>query len=327
MGVIKALCRLAMATFMFIIIAPGISQAACSYITPATITLPDIVLTPSQKGTPGTILYSQRVRIPSITYQCGTNVYSTWRSKYVRADFIKTNIDYVYSTGIAGVGVRIKWPESRGANAWVPGSYQCQGTCTEPSDTLLVEFVQTGNSQSGNINPGLLVEVNVSPDSNPTQEVTLLRVYNNNIKVQIRSCSIIASTNHIDLGDYFLPDVKKTGVTAPKKDFSITLDCPNRSTAKIHFDGITAWGQDPSLLKNQGSAKYVYVKIHNKYAQCAICYRDIKLNEQLDFGSAAPFQGVRKVNYAAEMYFDDSNRDKITAGNVEASIVFTLTIN
>ncbi|MDR7345301.1 type 1 fimbria pilin [Pantoea alhagi] len=327
MVVIKVMCRLAMAFFMWLMIMPGISQAACSLAQPLEFYLPDIVLTPSQKGTPGTILYSYRTSLPGISYSCGTNVYSTWRSSYVRSGFIKTSINNVYSTGIAGVGVRIKWPESRGTNAWVPGSYQCQGTCTEPSDTLLIEFVQTGNSQSGIITPGLLMEVKVSPDSDPTQGVTLLRLHNNNIRVQIRSCSIIATSNHIELGDYFLPDVKKTGFTAPKREFSITLDCPNPSTAQIQFDGITAWGQDPSLLKNQGDAKYVYVKLHNKYAACAKCYRDLRLNELTDFGSAAPFQGTRKVNYAAEMYFDDANRDKITAGRVEASMVFTLTIN
>lgn len=327
MTVIKVMCRLAMAFFMWLMIMPGISQAACNLANFIDLRLPDIVLTPSQKGTPGTVLYSYRMPVSNLSYSCGMNVYSTWRSNFVRPEFIKTSINNVYSTGIAGVGVRIKWPQSRGINAWVPGSYQCQGACTEPSDALLIEFVQTGNSQSGIITPGPLMEVKVSPDNDPTQEITLLRLHNNNIRVQIRSCSIIASSNHIELGDYFLPDVKKTGTTAPKKEFSITLDCPNPSTAQIQFDGITAWGQDPSLLKNQGDAKYVYVKIHNKYAACAKCYRDIRLNELTDFGSAAPFQGTRKVNYAAEMYFDDANRNKITAGSVEASMVFTLTIN
>lgn len=327
MAAVIALYRIVLAFCTLIIVMPGISQAACTYVTPVDITLPDIVLTPSQKGTPGTVLYSKRFQVPAISYFCGTSVYSTWRSAFVRSEFIKSSIDNVYSTGIAGIGVRIKWPESRGINAWVPGSYQCQGSCTEPSDGLLVEFVQTGNSQSGIITAGLLMEVNVAPDSSPGQQTTLLRLHNNLITVQIRSCSIIASSDHIDLGDYFLADVMKSGTTAPKKNFHITLNCPNRSSAQIQFDGVTAWGQGSSMLKNKGDAKYVYVKIYTKYGPCAACYRDIKLNEKINFGSAAPFVGTRKVDYAAEMYFDDANREKITAGSVEASVIFTLTIN
>ncbi|YCH30129.1 hypothetical protein M1D48_18690 [Erwinia sp. D4-22] len=327
MTAVNALCRIIMALSMLIIIIPCISQAACTFGTPVDITLPDIVLTPSEKGTPGTVLHSQKIRIPAINYSCDSTSFSTWRSSFTRSEFAKTSLDNIYSTGIAGIGVRIKWPESRGMNAWVPGAYQCQGHCSEPSDNLVIEFVQTGNSRSGVISAGSLMEVNVSSDNAPDQKTTLLRVHNNPITVQIRSCSIIASSNHIDLGDYALSDVTKSGFTAPKKDFQITINCPSRSTAQIQFDGITEWGQEASLIKNQGSAKYVYVKLKNKYGSCARCYDDVYLNEKLYFGEAAPFIGTRSVNYAAEMIFDEGNRSKITAGNVEASVVFTLTIN
>lgn len=326
MVMVKALCQLILKLCVVIVFLPCASYAACIVDHPITFNMRDILLTPSEKGTPGTVLYSEKIGIPEISYSCGTSVRSTWRSTFARPEFSRTSLDNVYSTGIAGIGIRIKWPESRGLNGWVPGAYQCQGRCIEPGDYLVVEFVQTGDSQSGVIAAGPLIEVNVSPDDNPTQQTTLLRLNNSTVTVQIRSCAIIASTNYIDLGDYSLADLKRTGVTVPKKDFQITLNCPSSSSAQIQFDGITAWGER-ALLKNNGSAEYVYVKLYNKFGSCARCYNEIALNEKINFGSAAPFTGSRSVNYAAEMFFNESTRDKMTAGTVDASVVFTLTIN
>ena len=327
MRTVKTLCQIIITSCMLVMLIPGVSQAACQVLMKKEITLPDIILTPSEKGTPGTVLYSQRLAIPALSYTCGPAVYSTWRSTFARSEFGKTSLDNVYSTGIAGIGVRIKWPASRGINAWVPGSYQCQGNCIEPADALLIEFVQTGNSHSGVITPGALMEVNVSADNAPAQQSNLLRIYNSRITVQVRSCSIVASTNHIDLGDYALADVVKSGVTVPKKPFQIALNCPQTSSAQIQFDGLTAWGEGPFLLKNKGSAQNVYVKLYSKYGPCANCYNELPLNQKIDFGTGIPFSGTRSVNYAAEMVFNENSRDKITAGNVDASVVFTLTID
>lgn len=326
MVMVKKSCQLILRLGILLLFIPCASWAACNVPHPFSYNLPDILLTPSEKGTPGTVLYSQKIGVPEISYNCGTSVKSTWRSAYARPEFSKTSIGNVYSTGIAGIGIRIRWPESRGSNSWVPGAYQCQGSCIEPGDYLVIEFVQTGNSQSGVIAAGPLVEVNVSPDNNPAQQATLLRINNSSITVQVRSCAIIASTNSVDLGDYSLADLKKSGATVPKKDFQITLNCPSRSSAQIQFDGITAWGES-ALLKNNGSAEYVYVKLYNKYSSCSFCYNEIALNEKINFGSAASFTGSRSVNYAAEMFFNESTRSRITAGTVEASVIFTLTIN
>ena len=327
MNALKALWRSLLSLCVLMALMPCVSQAACNSSGIAqTLTLPDIVLTPSEKGTPGTVLYTQKVWVPQINYSCGPAVSMTWRSSFARPEFSRTSLENVYSTGIAGIGVRVKWPESRASNAWVPGAYQCQGNCIEPGDYLLIEFVQTGDSQSGIIAAGPLIEVNAAADNEPGQQTNLLTLNSGQITVQIRSCSIIASSNYIDLGDYALADIKKTGATVPKKDFQITLNCPTTSSAQIQFDGVTAWGE-PSLLKNSGSAEYVYVKLYSKFSACPLCYSDIALNEKINFGSAAPFSGTRSVNYAAEMFFNEGTRDQITAGTVQASVVYTLTID
>lgn len=299
--------------------------AGCVLTTPALVlNIPAAVLSPSQKGAAGTVLMSTRIQAPSVGYTCGNGVKSTWRSAYQRSEMSKSAIENVYNTSIPGIGVRIKWPEGRAQNAWVPGAYSCQGSCIESADKILVEFVQTGVASSGSISAGNIVEVSVSPDNDPQNRLVLMTIVLGEITVNIRSCAIYASTNSVDLGEYLLADIQKTGFQGDKKDFTIMLDCPDPTSAKITFEGKNAWGMSSGILENTGDAKNAYVKLYQKSGQR---YSEKALNTLTDFGSATAFTGVRGVTYAGEMYFDDSTRSNVTSGSVKADIIYTLRIN
>ncbi|WP_380184118.1 fimbrial protein [Kalamiella sp. sgz302252] len=300
-------------------------KAGCSIGSQAqTIQFPAITITPSDRGSVGTVLYSTSIQVGQINFSCGSGVKSSWRSFYTRAEASKTAIDNVYSTNVAGIGLRIKWPQSRSDNAWVPGSYSCQGNCIEPADKMVLEFVQTGVASSGTIPAGAIVGISVSPDSEPGNTLTLLNISLGEVTVSTRSCAIYASTNNVDLGEYSLADVIKTNFSGEKKDFTITLDCPAETSAKITFEGRTAWGMDTGVIENAGDAKNAYIRLYQKSGQR---YTAKAINTEASFGSSAAFTGKRTVTYAGEMYFDDSTRANATAGSVTANVIYTLTLN
>jgi len=300
------------------------TYAACSLMTPLqNITFPRVTIVPSDRGTVGTVLYSTTLPVSRIAYTCGSGVNAQWTSSYTQP-FIKSAISNVYNTNVKGIGIRIRWPQSQTNNSWVPGAYTCRDNCIQAEDKILLELVQTGTAASGIIPFGSLVKVVVSPENAPQDQLTILNIISDEINVVVRSCAIYASTNRIDLGDYSLADVVKSGYTAAKKDFSITLDCPQMTSARISFEGKTAWGMTSGVLENSGTAKNVYVKLYQKSGQR---YTEKAINEAGSFGSTASFTGKRSVTYAGEMYFDDALRSRISAGNVSASIVYTLTLN
>lgn len=312
-----------------IVIISGVASftagASCVLTSPAlNINIPALTLSPSEKGTVGTVLYSSRIHVSQIGYNCGSGVRSSWISSYSRSEMSKSSLSNVYNTALPGIGIRVKWPENRADNAWVPGSYSCQGSCIEPADYILVEFVQTGNVTGGIISSGGLFTVAVSPDSEPQNTLTLLTVNLGLVTVNVSSCSIYASTNSIDLGSYSLSDIKKSGFQGDKKDFTITLDCPVSSSAKITFEGKNAWGMSSGVIENSGDAKNAYIKLYQKNV---VRYIEKALNTAGNFGSSTAFTGKRTVTYAGEMYFEDSSRENVTAGTVSANIIYTLTIN
>ncbi len=301
------------------------TKAECSLTTqPATINIPDLTLSPSDRGQAGTVLYSVSLPAPRIGYTCGNSVKSTWRSTYVRPEMSKTNMANVYETGISGIGLRIKWPENRAQNAWVPGNYSCQGDCFEAADKIKIEFVQTGNTQSATLVAGEIVDISVSADNAPQNQKTILTINLGAVTVNARSCSIYASNNNVDLGDYSLVDIKKTGFLGDIKDFTITLECYNPTSAKITFEAKKAWGMADSVMENGGTSKNSYIKLFQKSGQR---YTEKPLNSAFNFGSSGSFTGQRKVTYAGQMFFSESNRDQVTAGTVTANVVYTLTIN
>lgn len=303
---------------------PLVSKADCRVYSPYTINVPPQTISPTEKGSVGTVLYRYETPMPRIDYDCGIAVKTTWFSSFSRADMSKTSLPDVYSTAIPGIGIRVKWPASRSANTWVPGSYSCQGDCIEPSDRLLVEIVQTGNASNGALPGGPLVEVNLAADYQPQKTYSMLKISLGEIKINVRSCSIIADNNNIPLGDYSLVDIIKPGFTGKRKDYSITLNCPSYSSASIRFEGKNAWGQSAGVLETGGTAKNAFVKLYTKTGSR---YSELTLNKDINFGSAAGFNGSRTVNYGAEMTFMDGMRDKVTPGDVRASVVYTLTIN
>ena len=311
-------------------LAPTITLANCIAGGVPNIYLPSQIVTPSEKGSAGTVLYRYETLVPRITYTCGNRENTSWFSSFSRPEMGKTSIPDVYTTGIAGIGIRLKWPVSRSANSWVPGTFSCMGNCIEPADKMLIEIVQTGNTSSGTLPAGPLASVSFSADSSPLDRKLLMNIYLGELTVNVRSCSIVASNNNIDLGDYSLADIKKTSFTAAKKDFSITLDCPSSSSAKIRFDGARAWGQSMGVLKTSdneaNSARNAFVKLYTKNSVTSR-YSELELGADIVFDRSSSFTGTRTANYSAEMYFSDALRDQVTAGNVSASVVYTLTIN
>lgn len=298
--------------------------AACSMSTPLqNITFPSFTIVPSDRGTVGTVLASYTLPVSRIAYTCGSGVSAQWTSSYSRA-YIKTAISNVYNTNVDGIGIRIRWPQTQTENSWVPGAYTCRDNCVQANDNILLELVQTGTAASGVIPSGLIATVTLAAENAPQDKLTILNISTGEITVAVRSCSIYASTNRIDLGDYSLADINKSGFTANKKDFSITLDCPVSTSAKITFEGKNAWGMTSGVLDNMGSAKNVFVKLYQKSGQR---YTEKALNKTENFGSSAAFTGQRSVTYAGEMYFDDALRNDISAGNVSANIIYTLTLN
>lgn len=289
----------------------------------STVSFVPINVTPSDRGAAGTVLYSVSVSVPPINYTCGTVVKTTWKSTFSRPEMIKSAINNVYETNVPGIGIRIRWPASRGDNAWIPGAYSCQGNCTEPADKVLLEIVQTGNAISGTIPAGRLATIDLSADSAPQNTINLLNIDIGTITVNVRSCAIYASNNSVDLGSYSLVDIQKTGFVGAQKDFTITLDCPEQTSAKITFEGKNAWGMSSSVLENTGTAQNAYIKLYQKSGQR---YTAKALNKQASFGSAASFSGTRSVTYAGQMYFDNSTRANATAGTVSANVIYTLTI-
>lgn len=229
------------------------------------ITVP--TLRPASNGSSGTVLGAAEIQAPGISYNCGTNIRNTWRSKFTRPELsTESMVPDVYQTNIPGLGIRLSWPTSRGA--YFPTAYPCNGACSERADTVKLEFVQTGTISAGVIPAGQIGVVQVTADTNPGAPLTLMNVtLASAVDIQPKSCAILTTYQNVDLGSYSIADFTTKKITkGVVKDFELTLDCPVTVPVKIAFTGEQSIGAAKGVIKNCETtecAKSVEVKLMN----------------------------------------------------------------
>ncbi|PLR36279.1 hypothetical protein CYR55_12000 [Chimaeribacter californicus] len=229
------------------------------------ITIP--TLRPASNGTSGTVLGSAEIQAPGISYNCGTNIKNTWRSKFTRPEFsTESIISNVYQTNIPGLGIKLSWPSSRAA--YFPSAYPCNGACSERADIVRLEFIQTGTISAGIIPAGQIGVVQVTADTDPGAPLTLMNVIlSSAVDIQPKSCAILTTYQNVDLGSYSIADFTSKKITkGVLTDFELTLDCPVMAPVKIAFTGEQNIGAGKGIIKNCDTtecAKSVEVKLMN----------------------------------------------------------------
>ncbi|HBL4690203.1 fimbrial protein [Citrobacter sedlakii] len=290
----------------------------------------DITLKPAEKGAAGTVLWSKTFSVPDISYKCNSATQSTWHSSYTR-NYITSQIDNVYVTEIPGIGIRMKWP-TQAADAWLPGNsgaaVTCAAGCSIKNSTVLVEFVQTGTLNAGEsyIPVGSVAEASVIPTADSSDKLSILSInFGTAIKVKPYSCTLNPSTNYIDLGTYSLADfVKDNSKQGDKKEFTITVACPEPANVKLQFDTVIN-SQFASLTgvlgveTGEGYAENFAIRLYEKsrYSSTALTLGQAK---------EYPVTSMLTNTYQAQIYVPANiQRDsQLTAGKVVGVVVYTM---
>jgi hypothetical protein len=223
-------------------------------------------LRPSSKGVTGTVLASKNISIGGITYTCGNLIRNTWRSSFTRPESVQQAMTNVYNTSIPGLGIRMKWPSSR--SMFFPNAAECLSQCTEPADSLLLEFVQTGVISAGTIPAGLIGRVTLLADSSPGTPVDLMTIsLSMPVDVQPKACAILTPSQSIDLGAYSVADFNSNKVRSGKiVPFNIVVNCPQTTSMQFKFYGEHPVGTTKGFINNCGQkdcAQKIGVKFMN----------------------------------------------------------------
>ena len=281
------------------------------------ITIP--TLRPASNGTQGTVLGSAEIRAPGISYNCGSNIRNTWRSKYTRPEFsTESTVPNVYQTNIPGLGIRLSWPSSR--SAYFPTAYPCNGSCSERADTVKLEFIQTGTIQTGTIPAGEIGKVEVTADTDPGTPLTLMNVVlSSAVDIRPKSCAILTTYQNVDLGSYSVADFASKKITkGDLKEFDLTLDCPATTPVKIAFTGEQSIGAAKGAIKNCETtecAKSVEVKLMSSMGMVL----DVT-GEKAKATNVGNVTGKKTLKFKAQIVPVDTS--KMTPGKVSTYAIF-----
>ena len=281
-------------------------------------------ITASNGNPNNTVLGSQQLSVGAISFNCGTSVKSRWTSS-MRAGSSISGVSNVYSTNVQGVGFRIHWPLKRSGAFW-PTLYQCTGNCSEPADSILVEFVQTGPVLPGTIPVGELGKATLAADNGDSNSVTMLTVtLLSPIEIAVKSCSARAEPGNLDLGAYDTSFFEKGAQNqGALKLFKIIVTCPQSSTVSLQFNGpgSAPLGAGKGVIDNlYGSAKGVSVRIMDNVSPVKSAV-DVTGATSKSLGTIS---GQKTYNYNAQIYA--YNTANISAGDVNTYLMFTINVN
>lgn len=307
-------------------VSSNVIAASCTG-NATTVSMPQLVLNPAENGAVGTILGSHIIPVRALNYTCGTGINTRLTSTFTRGNSVSALPD-VYNTEIGGVGIRIKWPASRMSN-YFPTIHTCYSPCTESSDNLIIEFVQTGRIVAGDIPLGEIANVVLTAADETSNSFTLLSVVlSSNTSVVVRSCMITNSDISINLGNYPLSDFKvgnKHGAVVP---FSVIVYCPQATSIKIAFTAVEQplVGLSRGVMQNtipvaSGGAKGIGTRM---LASNGIIAQQVNGEKSSEIVINAGEN--KELKYSAQMYILESDRANITAGNVAGQVYFNLTI-
>ncbi|KUR00505.1 fimbrial protein [Enterobacter bugandensis] len=293
----------------------------------------NITLNPADKGAAGTVLWSKTYTVPNIKYSCDEATQTQWHTAYSR-NYITSSIDKVYTTEIPGIGVRMKWPANTG-NTWVPDNsgapVTCTPSCSIDNSTVLVEFVQTSNLDQGEaeIPAGEMVNAKVKPLLAPEDELRIFTInFSVPIKINTRSCSIYPSTTNVDLGTYSIASFQNmTNYQGDKKDFSITITCPNPESIGLTISSLlnTSFATTSGILgveTGEGYANNFAIMLYEKTSPY--------VSPPVKLGNESVFSVSSRVtkNYQAQIFVPASvdRQNSLSAGRVVGAIQYTMVI-
>lgn len=295
------------------------ASAACSLVSnngqPLRAEVSVDRLTAASSGHAGTVLATRDIPLAPLEYTCGAGVTTELRMRMATGS-AATAVDNVYSTSLPGLGYRIRWPST----TWWPHALRCtatrSGNCSVPANSVRVEFVQTGRMASGTLAAGTLGTVSLLAQGQSATPVTALTVVlRNPITVDVSTCAVTSDVR-VDLGTYTVAELRDR-TSSNSVPFSLHFNCPNPAAVGITFNGTAPFGYGtPGLLQNDGTATGVGVQLLDSSG-----YTGVRLGRAIALGT---INSSQTVDYNARMYRLRS--EALTAGSVDAFVVFTLNI-
>ncbi|WP_459177187.1 fimbrial protein [Ewingella americana] len=286
-------------------------------------------LRPSKNGTSGTVLARAEVPTAAISYTCGNLIRDSWRSRFTRSESTQQALDNVYNTNVAGVGIRLSWPASR--SMYFPNTAECISSCIEPADKVTVEFVQTGVIDMGTIPAGTIGEVNLTANTAPGPDLTLMTIsLAAPIDVAAKSCAILTTSQNVALGEYALADFQSRKVRmGGEVSFKLTVDCPQKSSVQFKFTASnrptgSAKGYIPNC-DDDDCAQSVGVRLLNNSSSAVYTDGTAVDATGATKGGTTSITGEKSFTYKAQIYPSDIKT--MTAGKIDTHVVFDVLMN
>ena len=297
----------------------------------ATLNIADaITLNPAKQGVVGTVLWSKSYQVPNVNYKCDSSTQSSWHSTFTRS-YVISQVENTYVTEIPGIGIRMRWP-SQASSSWIPANSgsptTCSTGCSVTNSTVLVEFVQTGSLSEGEsyIPAGSVAQAAVIPTADSSEKLPIMEInFGAAIKVVTRSCSIYPSSSNVDLGTYNIADFQKSSTKqGDKKDFSITVGCPSKTTVGLTFNSLNnlPFGALTGVIgveSGEGYAGNFGIRLYEKTSY----------SSPLNIGTEKKYDASPTLtkNYEAQIYVADSvDRKTLTPGKVVGAVQYTMVL-
>lgn len=292
---------------------PGWAMAACTLTSAAgtgSISFGRVVV---QRDAPvGTILATQSIVSSGAAWRCDTSYVYTGN-----LTLFSTPSPYgsqVYSTNIAGVGMRVHF--GSGFNMNLPIRTVAAPSTSYHAGTLAAYLIKTsaGAVGSGNLTNGKLVTFNVE-----AAPVYTLNLTGTNTIVPV-ACSVTNTSITVPMGDVPRNSFTGVGHQGPAIPFFIALNCSAGTNVKFSIDATADSSGTPGLIAldsagTAGVASGVGIQLTNNGTPVA-------------FRSIIPVMtapgGTLNIPLIARYYQKSAT---VTAGQANAHATFTMTYN
>lgn len=230
----------------------------------------------------------------------------------------------VYTTGVAGVGIRMSRKTANASTTMVyPATFTAQANASYTLDasTFIVELVKTApTTGSGPLVAGQYSSYHLASD--PAHPLLTTWVEGEGITIVSPSCSVDAGSKNIAVNFGNVPQAQFHGVgtTAAERDFTISLQCQQSpGSVYVRMDATPDPSNSPGVLQiTQGSQAAQGVGIQLLDARDG---QPVSYGSDIGAGSSPAGPGTLQVPFKARYYQTGST---VAAGVADGIATFTI---
>jgi len=282
------------------------------------------VVIPNDLPVGGTITtWSTQISQPGTAMSCDRRGGATIYASVVQGQPVP-GYSNVYTTGVAGVGIRMSRKTANAATTMVyPATFQAQANTSYTLDasTFTVELIKTAaTTGSGPLVAGQYSSYYLGSD--PSDPILTTWVQGEGITIISPSCSVDAGSKNIavNFGQVAQSSFSGVGSTAAERDFTISLQCrQSPGSVYVRLDATADPSNSPGVLQiSQGSQAAGGVGIQLLDARTN---QPVSYGSNISAGSSPTGASTLQIPFKARYYQTGAT---VTPGQADGIATFTI---